>query len=75
MLTKKDFQQAIVDSVANYPAVAPLYQVGDPRILQSLDAMATMLAMFSAQIETAMALIWMRRDAICRRSIRGVLTI
>ena len=55
MLTKKGFQQAIVDSVAAYPAVAPLYQAGDPRILQSLDAVATMLAMFSSQIETAMA--------------------
>ena len=40
MLIKKDFQQAIVDFVAAYPAVAPLYQAGDPRILQSLDAMA-----------------------------------
>ncbi|CAN5293523.1 hypothetical protein BH10PSE16_BH10PSE16_00690 [soil metagenome] len=55
MLTKADFQQAIADSVAGYPAIAPLYQAGDPRITQHLDAMATMLAMFSAQLETAMA--------------------
>lgn len=55
MLTKSDFQQAIKDSIAAYPAVAPLYQAGDPRILQHLDAMATMLAMLSAQIETAMS--------------------
>lgn len=55
MLTKADFQQAIGDSIANYPAIAPLYLAGDPRITQHLDAMATMLAMFSAQIETAMA--------------------
>lgn len=55
MLTKSDFQQAIRDSIAAYPAVAPLYQAGDPRILQHLDAMATMLAMFSAQIEAAQA--------------------
>lgn len=54
MLTKSDFQQAIADSINNYPAVAPLYQAGDPRIIQHLDAMATMLAMLSAQIETAM---------------------
>jgi hypothetical protein len=53
MLTKSDFQKAIADSIAAYPAVAPLYQVGDPRILQSLDAMATMLAMFSSQLEVA----------------------
>lgn len=55
MLTKADFQQAIRDSIDAYPAVAPLYQAGDPRITQHLDAMATMLAMFSAQIETAQA--------------------
>ena len=76
MLTKKDFQQAIVDSVANYPAVAPLYQVGDPRILQSLDAMATMLAMFSAQIETAMAEPFEKvRDAtvLADAAMRGVI--
>lgn len=54
MLTKSDFQQAIADSINKYPAVAPLYQAGDPRIIQHLDAMATMLAMLSAQVETAM---------------------
>jgi hypothetical protein len=55
MYTKADFQQAIADSIANYPAVAPLYHAGDPRILQHLDAMATMLAMLSSQLETAQA--------------------
>lgn len=54
MLTKADFQKAIRDSIANYPDVAQLYQAGDPRILQNLEAMATMLSMFSAQLETAM---------------------
>ena len=55
MLTKADFQRAIRDSISSYPAIAPLYQAGDPRVLQHLDAMATMLAMFSAQLETAMS--------------------
>ena len=55
MLTKADFQRAIRDSISSYPAIAPLYQSGDPRVLQHLDAMATMLAMFSAQLETAMS--------------------
>src|SRR5665648_1252964 len=76
MLTKKDFQQAIVDSVANYPTVAPLYQAGDPRILQSLDAMAAMLAMFSSQIETAMAEPFEKvRDAtvLADAAMRGVI--
>lgn len=55
MLTKADFQQAIRDSVSSYPAVAALYQAGDPRLLQNLEAMATMLAMFSQQVDAAQA--------------------
>ncbi|SEN74128.1 hypothetical protein [Nitrosomonas marina] len=55
MLTKADFQKKIADTIALYPAVAALYRAGDPRILQNLEAMATMLGMFSMQIETAMA--------------------
>lgn len=55
MLTKADFQRAIRDSIASYPSIAPLYQAGDPRIMQHLDAMATMLSMLSAQVETAQA--------------------
>jgi hypothetical protein len=54
MLTKSDFQRAISDSIASYPSIALLHQAGDPRIMQHLDAIATMLAMLSAQIETAM---------------------
>lgn len=55
MLTKQDLQQVIQDSINEYPSLAPLYQAGDPRILQHLNAMATMLSMLSAQIETSMA--------------------
>ena len=54
MLTRDDFQQAIKDSLNDYPTVNALYQVGDPRVRQHLDAMATMLAMYSTQLETAM---------------------
>ncbi|MDT4801540.1 hypothetical protein FQZ97_342480 [compost metagenome] len=55
MLLREDFQKAIESSVARYPAVAALVKAGDPRILQHLDAMATMLAMYSAQLEVASA--------------------
>lgn len=55
MLTREDFQQAIEDSIARYPAVGALYRARDPRILQHLDAMATMLAMYSQQLEVAQA--------------------
>ncbi len=55
MLTKADFQRAITDSIARYPAIAPLHRAGDPRIAQHLDAMAAMLALFSAQLETSLS--------------------
>lgn len=55
MYTREDFQQAVEDSVARYPAVGALYRTRDPRILQHLDAMATMLAMYSQQVEAAQA--------------------
>jgi hypothetical protein len=55
MYVKKDFDDAIASTINNYPSVSPLYQTGDPRIMQHLGAMATMLAMLSAQLETAQA--------------------
>lgn len=55
MYTKEDFQKAISQSIEQYPSLAPLFKAGDPRVLQPLSAMATMLAMFSAQLEVAQA--------------------
>lgn len=55
MLTKDDFLRMIADSVASYPAIAALYQAGDPRVLQPQAAMAQMFAMISQQQELAMA--------------------
>lgn len=55
MLTKADFQQRALASINKYPTIALRYQAGDPQIIQHLDAMATMLAMYSAQLETAQA--------------------
>jgi hypothetical protein len=53
MYTKRDFQDKIRDSLNQYPETAQLHQAGAPRILQPLDAMATMLAMLSQQYEIA----------------------
>jgi hypothetical protein len=50
--TRDDFVTAIAAEVSNYPAAALAYQAGDPRLLASLDAMATMFAMVSQQIDT-----------------------
>lgn len=55
MYTKADFIKAIADTVDNYPTISALYKAKDPRILQNLEAQATMLAMLSSQLEVAMA--------------------
>lgn len=55
MLTKADFLNHAFASIDEYPALAALYRAGDPRITQHLGAMATMLAMFSAQVEVAVS--------------------
>lgn len=55
MYTKADFQQAIADTIDNYPDIAARFRAGDPIILQNLEAQATMLAMLSAQVEAAQA--------------------
>lgn len=55
MLTKADFQAAIADVAKKYPAVAPLIEAGDPRVTMQLEAMATMFAMMSSQVEAAIA--------------------
>jgi len=55
MYSKSDFTTAIANTVNGYPSIAPLYNAADPRIMQNIDAMATMLAMLSSQIETALA--------------------
>lgn len=55
MYTKADFLAKIDDLISNYPTLAPLYNAKDPRIAMQLESQATMLAMLSAQIETALA--------------------
>ncbi|MGA3983011.1 hypothetical protein ACI2VH_23655 [Ralstonia nicotianae] len=47
--TKADYQAQIAAAISNYPTAAQFFQARDPRLLASLDAMATMLAMKSAE--------------------------
>ncbi|MFJ2990730.1 hypothetical protein ACIPF8_22970 [Collimonas sp. NPDC087041] len=49
--TKEDFDRVIVNSVSQFPELAALYQVGDPRLLLAQSAVAQMMAMMSQQIE------------------------
>lgn len=50
-LTRDDLWAAVTAEAQNYPTVALYMQAGDPRITMQLSAMATMLAMVSAQID------------------------
>ncbi|AIY41972.1 hypothetical protein LT85_2814 [Collimonas arenae] len=49
--SKEDFDRVIVNSVSQFPELAALYQVGDPRLLQAQSAIAQMMAMMSQQLE------------------------
>jgi len=76
MLTKRDFLTAIDNSVQSYPAIAPFYKAGDPHIFQALDAMATMLAMVSSQVDLAMGEVFTKsRDStiLSDAAMRGII--
>ena len=53
MLSKAEILEKIEQNVGNYPAVATRYQVGDPVVRQAVDAIATMVSMFSTQLEVS----------------------
>lgn len=55
MLTKDDFSKMAFANIGQYPTLETRYQAKDPQLFQHIDAMATMLAMFSAQLEVAQA--------------------
>lgn len=55
MKTIKDFQDLIAAKISDYPIAAQLYQVRDPRLMASLDAMAAMAAMLSEEQDVAAA--------------------
>lgn len=76
MTTKAEFQQKIADAISSYPTAAQFYQAQDPRLLAQLNAMATMLAMFSAQQEVAAAEPFVKaRDVtvLADAAVKGVL--
>lgn len=54
MQTKSDFLLAVDNLIDKYPSIAARYKTKDPIIMQQIEAKATMLAMLSAQIETAL---------------------
>lgn len=76
MKTKREFQGAIAAEISNYPRAAELFRARDPGLLASLDAMAAMLAMASAEQDVAAAEPFtMARDAtvLADAAAKGVL--
>ncbi len=76
MKTKKDFQDLIAAEISNYPAASTMYRARDARLLASLDAMASMLALLSAEQDVAAAEPFTKaRDAtvIADAAAKGVL--
>lgn len=74
--SRADFQQKIATAVSNYPVAAQYFQAGDPRLLAQLDAMASMLAMVSQQIDTESMEPWIKsRDTtvLADASMKGIL--
>lgn len=76
MKTKADFQQRIADTISSYAVASPLYQARDPILLAQLEAMASMLAMMSAEQDVAaMEPFTKARDmtVLADASVKGVL--
>lgn len=76
MIVKEDYLRQIRDVISQYPTVALLYQAGDPRLLASLEAIATMLAMISQQLEVSLQEPFSKvRDAtvLADAALKGVL--
>lgn len=74
--TKQEFQAAIAAAISSYPTAAQFYQAQDPRLLAQLDAVASMLAMLTTEIDiAAMEPFVKARDAtvLADCAIKGVL--
>ncbi|NDY89736.1 hypothetical protein [Ideonella livida] len=78
MYLKADFDAAIAAAAANYPAAKAALAAKDPTFLASLDAMAAMLAMISAQVsiaETEWATKARDGTVLADAALRGVLPL
>lgn len=55
MISKKQFMAQAEAAIANYPVAAQFYQAKDPRILAQIEAMASMLSLFSESLDVQAA--------------------
>lgn len=76
MKTKDEYMAKAKAAITEYPKAALAYQVRDPRLLASLEAMATMLSLHSMEQDTAAMEPWTKaRDVtvLADAAARGVL--
>lgn len=78
MYLKADFLEAIKDEAGSYPAAKAALAAKDPRFEAQINAMATMLAMVSAQVDIA-ATEWVTKardgTVLADAALRGVLPL
>ncbi len=75
-VTKDDFMQDAVNEIAAFPTISARYQIGDPLILQGLQAIAAQLAHLSQQVDVTGAEPWTKaRDVTVRAdaAVKGIL--
>ncbi|MCK2122105.1 hypothetical protein [Pseudomonas sp. PNPG3] len=75
-VTKDQFMQDAVNEIATFPTISARYQIGDPLILQGIQAIAAQLAHLSQQIDVTGAEPWTKaRDVTVRAdaAVKGIL--
>lgn len=75
---KTDFMAAFEAAILSRPTVAAAYRAGDPRLIAQIEAMATMLAMLSQQIDVAEAEPFLKSregTVLADASLKGVLPL
>lgn len=53
MITKQEFIDRAFETIDQYPTLSLRYKAKDPRLIQNIEAMATMLSMISSQIDVS----------------------
>lgn len=77
-ILKPDFLLALESAIASRPAAADAYRAGDPRLLAMTDAVATMFAMLSQQIDAAEAEAFLKARTgtiLADAALKGVLPL
>jgi hypothetical protein len=76
MPTKEEFQQLAYQEIDKYPTISSLYQVGDPRIIQHIDAIAAMLSVAASTVAVSQGEVFDKaRDAtvLADAAMRGII--